>query len=165
MSCALSKNWSQPFMTSRRIRRVERRQKLAIAETAAICCANRSLELAAGALEATRRVVADSHVINILISQGIDAIPNCLAQKQGAPVEVNVRDLKAAKLSLDRISLEFTVAWRFFYPLLRNSEMICYLDSAWPGFVLQLKDAFIALVIDGPFPQALSGYRGRRHQG
>lgn len=51
-------------------------------------------------------------------------------------------------------SLDFIVAWNFFYPLLQQPAISQHLESDWPGFVSQLKDTFIAMVVDGPFPDA-----------
>ena len=38
------------------------------------------------------------------------------------------------------------------------------LGKGLPGIVLEMKDTFISLVTEGPFPCALSGFRGRRHR-
>jgi hypothetical protein len=83
---------------------------------------------------------------------------------QNAPIQQNGNNQNlSTQQHLDRISLEFVVAWKFLYPLLHNAEAKSYLENAWPGFISDLKDAFIALVIDGPFPRAMSGHRGRKH--
>lgn len=51
-------------------------------------------------------------------------------------------------------SLDFLIAWNFFYPLLRQPGISHHLENGWPGFIADLKDTFIALVVDGPFPEA-----------
>ena len=73
-------------------------------------------------------------------------------------------NIKSAKDRLDEVSLQFVVAWTFIFPLLSNPEAVKFLEKAYPGFVLEMKDTFISLVTEGPFPCALSDFRGRRHR-
>ena len=62
--------------------------------------------------------------------------------------------------AIDR-SLDFIVAWRFFASFLYDPVTAALLDSRWPGFSLELRDIFISIVADGPFPQDFRG-RDRR---
>jgi hypothetical protein len=59
--------------------------------------------------------------------------------------------------------LEFTVAWKFLYPFFSDGRATAHIEAASPGFIAAMKDTFIAMVIDGPFPHAMSGHRGRKH--
>jgi hypothetical protein len=47
--------------------------------------------------------------------------------------------------------LGFVVAWKYFFPVIQNKDMRSYLDEKFPGFVEELKDTFIGLVMKGPF--------------
>jgi hypothetical protein len=49
-------------------------------------------------------------------------------------------------------AIQLTVAWPFLFPLLESEAIAKHLEDCWPAFVLDTKDAFIALVVDGPFP-------------
>ena len=47
--------------------------------------------------------------------------------------------------------LDFIVVWKFFFPTFRVEAVRQYLERDWPGFIDEMKDAFIALVMRGPF--------------
>lgn len=49
-------------------------------------------------------------------------------------------------------ALDFAVAWKFLYPMFRDAKTSREIDKNWPGFIAQVKDAFISLAVDGPFP-------------
>lgn len=121
---------------------------------------NANCELATNAVNRARLVVADPDFIKILLQNGIQSIPKCLAADA---IPSKLESGSNPKERLDRISLEFAVAWRFLYPLLANTQAKAHLETIWPGFISDLKDAFIALVVDGPFPRAMSSHRGRKH--
>jgi hypothetical protein len=50
-------------------------------------------------------------------------------------------------------TIEFIFAWNFLYPLFAKPAVARYLDRSWPGFMLEMKDAFISTMMDGPFRQ------------
>ena len=64
---------------------------------------------------------------------------------------------------LDDVSLQFAILWTFFFPLFDYAVIARCLEDTWPGFILEMKDAFIAIVVKGPFPHVLSGHKGRYH--
>lgn len=102
------------------------------------------------ALQQIRVVLADHDFIKLAYARGCRTIPNLLLYR---PKKVNDE-------SLD-FSLDFVVAWRFFSPLLHDPLVAELLDHRWPGFGLELRDVFISIVSDGPFPLELRG-RSRR---
>jgi hypothetical protein len=59
--------------------------------------------------------------------------------------------------------LEFTVAWRFLYPLLGRPPFAAGFEAACPGLIAELKDTFIAIACEGAFPAGLSAHAGRTH--
>lgn len=103
-------------------------------------------------LNQMRQILRDEAFIRLVHAQGVRDIPTLLVQHDGAEA--------GETTTLDR-SLDFVVAWRFFSPLLYEPVTADYLDTHWPGFGLELRDIFIAIVADGPFPQEQRG-RGRR---
>lgn len=54
---------------------------------------------------------------------------------------------------LGHVSLDFLIAWKFLFPLLANERISHYLSRTWPKLIPDMKDAFIALVVHGPFPE------------
>lgn len=142
-------------------KKIETRERNARTRKAAFETANRVRETAARALSTAQLVVADPGFAERLCSAGIETVPVFLVpQTRDADAD---RGRVPGNGKLDRVSLQFVVVWRFFYPLFSNSEVIAYLEKSWPGFAQDMKDAFIALVVEGPFPHAMSGHRGRRH--
>ena len=50
------------------------------------------------------------------------------------------------------IALDFMVAWKFMSPLFCESTILEFIEAEWPGFVADMKDVFILMVTNGPFP-------------
>jgi hypothetical protein len=103
------------------------------------------------ALDQMRLVLTDETFGNLIHIRGIQSVPGLLSQD------------RAVTGGLDR-SLDFIVAWRFFSPFIYDSVTAALLDARWPGFSLELRDIFISIVADGPFPHELRG-RDRRMMG
>lgn len=101
------------------------------------------------ALELMRVVIADESFALLMQTHGVHSIPKLLSQTCIPRNE-----------AVDR-SLDFVVAWRFFAPFLYDAVTAAVLDSRWPGFSLELRDIFISIVADGPFPHDFRG-RDRR---
>lgn len=101
------------------------------------------------ALDQMRGILLDEKFSKIVHESGLQTMPALLAPNQSAMVEV-----------LDR-SLDFLIAWRFFSPWLYDPMTAGLLDIRWPGFALELRDIFISIVADGPFPHERRG-RDRR---
>ena len=70
----------------------------------------------------------------------------------------NNRSSTAANKQLEEASLRFVIAWAFLFPLFAKPNIKLYLQRNWPGFIDEMKDAFIGLVMEGPFPPANGAY-------
>jgi hypothetical protein len=103
------------------------------------------------ALDQMRLILNDETFGNLIHTRGIQSVPRLLSKD------------RAVTGDLDR-SLDFIVAWRFFSPFIYDLVTAALLDARWPGFSLELKDIFISIVADGPFPHELRG-RDRRIMG
>jgi hypothetical protein len=101
------------------------------------------------ALDQMRLILADETFVNLVHTHGIQSIPGLLSQQNSFVPD-----------ALDR-SLDFIVAWRFFSPFIYDPVTAVFLETRWPGFALELRDIFISIVADGPFPHELRG-RERR---
>jgi hypothetical protein len=101
------------------------------------------------ALDLLRLIVADDTFGTLMQTHGVHCVPELLAHDRIPRTE-----------AVDR-SLDFVVAWRFFTPFLYEPVTAAVLESRWPGFPLELRDIFISIVADGPFPHEFRG-RDRR---
>jgi hypothetical protein len=101
------------------------------------------------ALDLLRLIVADDSFGTLMQTHEVHCVPELLAH-----------DCITRTEAVDR-SLDFVVAWRFFAPFLYEPVTAAVLESRWPGFPLELRDIFISIVADGPFPHELRG-RDRR---
>ena len=136
-------------------------RRRAAAKVIAFQKTNDTTELLENALDKARKALTDKAFHQLLHAHGVHFIPRVLWTK--APVGAAKNQAPDA-LVLD-CSLKFVLAWTLLFPLFKKPDVAKYLDTAWPGFIQQMKDAFIAVVVDGPFPHSMSGHRGRRHQG
>lgn len=128
-----------------------------------------SLRMSGAALTRLMRCVASARAIashpsfmGVLRSQGVHTLPRLLVERQPPSAEFQ-GDLASTRERLEDMAIEFVIAWKFFFPLFANSIVAGHLDRNWPGFTLEMKDVFISLVLEGPFPHSESGHRGRRH--
>jgi hypothetical protein len=112
------------------------------------------------ALDTVRSILADGAFIDILRTQGLQSLPRPFAVADASDVETCTA-LQSSEGCLNDCALDFAVAWRFFAPLLNCPAVVAHLDTHWTGFTLELRDVFISLVTDGPFPHQPIG-RGRR---
>ena len=99
-------------------------------------------------LDQLKGVVADETFSKFVHARGIQSVPNILSPQSSLPPDI------------DR-SLAFVVSWRFFAPFLYDPVTATYLEMRWPGLITEMKDVFIDLVADGPFPHEPRG-RDRR---
>lgn len=93
-----------------------------------------------------REIASDSRFAEIARQQRATLVPKRLL-------------MKGSRLGNDiegQDVLDFIVAWKFFFPTFRVEMMRSYLEETWPGFIDELKDVFIGLVMRGPF------FSGRR---
>lgn len=86
--------------------------------------------------------VSDPSFREMLKDAGVASAPKRLMAVRSSPGQ-DFRILDSAR--------DFAVAWAFLYPLFRDSRTASQIDKNWPGFIAQVKDAFIALAVDGPF--------------
>ena len=99
-------------------------------------------------LDRLRDVTADETFNKFVHARGILSVPTILGPEKLLPKDI------------DR-SLAFVVCWRFFSPFLYDSVTATYLENRWPGLIMEMKDIFIDLVADSPFPTEPRG-RDRR---
>jgi hypothetical protein len=96
-------------------------------------------------LDQMKLIVADETFGNLVHTRGIQSVPRLLSPDDSAKTD-----------PLDR-SLDFIIAWRFFAPFIYDPVTAALLDTRWPSFSLELRDIFISIVADGPFPHELRG--------
>ncbi|SFM00308.1 hypothetical protein SAMN03159423_4844 [Bradyrhizobium sp. NFR13] len=89
-----------------------------------------------------RAIVADPAFIELALREKADKIPDRL-RSEGMTTIFGSQEADAP--------FEFVVAWKYLFPVLGQGAMRTYFDTNWPGFVEQFKDAFIGLVMKGPF--------------
>jgi hypothetical protein len=138
-------------------RRSQRRQE----QQETLCTMNEASVCVISVLHTVRSALTDVSFLTLLRAHGVASIPTPLVET-AIPVQREISYLTDSKDYLDDVSLDFVVAWKFFFPLFTNSVISTHLEQMWPGFIAEMKDTFIRLVVDGPFPHAMSGYRGRR---
>lgn len=146
----------------RELSRRKARERRLTARNEALVRARTNAELASNALQQAICILAEPELKQYLLARHIQSVPTCLSP--GGHGNIGKRQQDFTQGTLENISLDFAVTWKFLYPLLAHSEIRAYLDRSRPSFIPELKDAFIALVVDGPFPNAMSGHRGRKHQ-
>ncbi|MBN8982422.1 MAG: hypothetical protein J0I29_14270 [Rhizobiales bacterium] len=116
------------------------RKKLAIQRQAA-----RRLQISQTLVQ-TRAIIENREFADLLLSQKITSVPSCICRYVGPSAEI-ISDHEIA----DAV-LIFVVAWKFLFPLISNANIADFLERSYPGFIAGLKDTFITLVMDGPFP-------------
>jgi hypothetical protein len=114
------------------------------------------------AIERARRIAANRHFIEGIRATGVQTISLCLDAKRYSKSGIGKDDVSGGDM-LDAVALEFVMVWTFLFPLFSNPAITKLLDEKCPGFIAEMKDAFITLVIEGPFPCTMSGHQGRRH--
>ena len=98
-----------------------------------------SQECAASAIARLKTALSDQDVISKLAGHKRTSIPDWLAST----------DCERVKSQTDP-TVQFLVAWKFFYPLLSDADLAQTIDMRCPGLVQEMKDAFIAIIMDGP---------------
>ena len=98
-----------------------------------------SQERAISAIMLLKTALSDQNVISKLVSQKHTDIPDWLASA----------DCEGLKLQVDPTA-QFLAAWKFFYSLLSDEELVRTIGRCCPGLVQEMKDAFIAIIMDGP---------------
>jgi len=98
------------------------------------------------AMRTARVIVVDESFVEMLRGQDIQSLPQLLVTKANPN--------KESEGEFHDHSLDFVIAWTFFFPLFANPVIATYLEQSWPGFTIELKDAFISVVVDGPLSRA-----------
>lgn len=100
---------------------------------------NLSRARAATALKQMKLALSDQRFAAKLIQKKYTSIPVGLVgeSSQGA-------------LHRTDATVQFLVAWKFFYPLLADEDIVQTANRLWPGLMSEVKDAFIAIIMDGP---------------
>jgi hypothetical protein len=150
-------------MDKREESRSERRHRRTLARKEALRTVNNNCDRVAIVLNKVRIALTDVTFIDLLRAQGVRTLPRPLVEDE-IRTQRTGSHLTSSKEHLDEVSLNFVVAWTFLFPLFTNPIIATHMDRTWPGFILELKDSFIALVVEGPFPHAMSGHRGRRQR-
>ncbi|WP_157169990.1 hypothetical protein [Afipia clevelandensis] len=97
-------------------------------------------------LDQVREIIVNKEIIELLATQKIKSAPDCLFKHRHLPPQ----SMTHAQIS-DEI-LIFVAAWKFLFPAIGNPKIGDCLERTWPGFIIDFKDTFITLVMDGPFP-------------
>jgi hypothetical protein len=140
-------------MTNKRdIARSEARQRRAQAKDEACRTASLTRERVASAVSRARLVLTDENFVGFLRMQGIQSLPRLLATHESPPQKTNAKSEPGGGRIGDG-TLDFVMTWTFFFPLFANPTVAAHLEEAWPGFISELKDAFISQVVEGPLPQ------------
>lgn len=100
---------------------------------------NLSRELAEAALKRLQLALSDPKFVEKLIRKKLTTVPAGL-MSESSPGTLHQIDA----------TVRFLVAWKFFYPLLADEDIVRTADRLWPGLVSEVKDAFIAIIMDGP---------------
>src|SRR5262245_62061088 len=143
----------QRELTRREARRRRAAARLAKFERSKLVC-----QRVDDAMRRARQILSDRDFVRTMQEHSHSSLPRCLLTPSTLP-----NDHELTQAEMDKTTLEFVVAWSFFYPTFNNPAIASYLEKVAPRFTLDMKDAFIALVVEGPFPHVLSGHRGRRH--
>lgn len=131
---------TREFMAQRARVRREIRRKLAQQQAAA-----RRAHISE-VLGQVKEIIRDEGFIALLAGQRITTAPDCL-YRQTVLTPDEMTDEQIANCVL-----VFLVAWKFLFPVLTSPHISEYLERTWPGFIWDLKDTFITLIMDGPFP-------------
>ncbi|MBI3699089.1 MAG: hypothetical protein HY242_01410 [Afipia sp.] len=94
----------------------------------------------------TKVILEDREFVKLLLAQRVISAPECVLSYKGAP------DGIMSDKEIGQAVLVFVVVWKFLFPMIGNSNIADFLEQYYPGFVAGLKDTFISLVMDGPFP-------------
>jgi hypothetical protein len=135
----------------RKAARAEARQRRTAGDDEARQKAEAARCRVASALKSARAVLADSTFIGVLRSQGIKDVPRLLMTRAEKGHGIT-SELESRREKLGDGFLDFVIAWTFFFPLFASPAIAAYLDSTWPGFTSELKDAFISAMVEGSFP-------------
>jgi len=98
-----------------------------------------SQERATATLKRLTLALSDQRLVKALAKQTHAGIPTGLLSA----------DRVTAKHRIDP-TVQFLIVWKFLYPLLSDQTLVRTLDQLSPGLVQEVKDAFIAIIMDGP---------------
>lgn len=133
-------------------REMTRRRATEINDARAKASAN--CERAARTLQLAKTLLGGNEFAELARAHGIRSLPAFLTKDSGYRL---TSDPTSNNKRRDDVTLEFIVVWRFLFSLLEKPAIADHFDAVWPGFIMEFKDTFIALSVDGPFPNATSG--------
>jgi len=131
------------------ISRAKARQRRAEAKSVANRKIDDARSYVAIVVSRAQEVTASKAFVECARKYAITTVPAFLAHKS-AP---NIGGPTAGDQEFGDKALDFVIAWRFLYPLFSNPEVAVELERNWPGFMAEMKDAFVLLVTHGPFPE------------
>lgn len=133
----------------RQISRAKARQRRAEARATANREAESARRCVASVVSRAQEVIASRAFVECAHKHAVTSVPAFLSPKLGANIEGEV---PGSQEFGDR-ALDFVIVWKFLYPLFSTPEIAEEFERNWPGFISEMKDAFILLVTHGPFPE------------
>ncbi len=95
------------------------------------------------------RLLSDEGFVQAAAAHGVCYAPKKLFARNEMSESLSEQDLSDEQYP--GAVLDFVAAWKFLFPMFSHPDMAEYFRTDWPGFVDDLKDTFIALVMQGPF--------------
>ncbi len=92
------------------------------------------------------KIVAQPSFRSLVHEYGITSIPNILIES----AQTQIPQKEEIDGGFADAVLDFAVAWKFLFPLFSAESIANYLESEFPGAIIEIKDTFIALVMYGP---------------
>lgn len=139
-------------MRKREIWRERARVRRAVAKGLAEQKAHLKRQNVRSVLNKAQTIITSEAFAQLAKELGVETAPQNLFQHYSLPIqspaEISEREFQFAQSVFD-----FVIAWKFFFPMLTHPKVKLFLEENWPGFILEMKDTFIAIVMDGPFPQ------------
>lgn len=150
-------------MSTREATRSELRRRRALAKGESLSRARQNLKMVSRVVADAKKVIEDPAFVAIARELGCPSIPSPVSRERVTASEIGSEE-EIVPGRLKEAALEFVVIWTFLFPLLDKPAIVECLELRCPGFISRLKDAFIGLVVDGPFPPTMSGHSSRRHR-
>lgn len=101
-------------------------------------------------IDQTCSIVSNECFLALLRRARIVSVP-CLLNIENSN-HIDTPCLDRTPDGFDNSMMDFMVAWKFMSPLFDDAKFVEYFETAWPGFIGNMKDVFISIVTSGPFP-------------
>lgn len=101
-------------------------------------------------LDCIRQILAHDDFAQLALSHGVKSVPKCLVSgfNTAESSEVITRSTVIAQQTT-----AFIVAWKFMSSILQDQEIRDFIADRWPDFISEIKDVFIGIATNGPFPE------------